>query len=124
MCGDKEIFTNLNTFVKSTLKLGNNSELSVFGKEMIDISMKDGSSNFIYYVLYVQNLHHNSLSIGRLSLKCYNTVFDDKVCTVSDPKRGLISNISMNNSRLFPLSINYGNLSCFSFMLYDNDTWL
>lgn len=90
MCVDKEIFTNLNTFVKSTLKLGNNSELSVFGKERIDISIKDGSSNFIYYVLYVQNLHHNSLSIGRLSLKCYNTVFDDKVCTVSDPKRGLI----------------------------------
>lgn len=68
MCGKKELFSALDETIKFTMRVGNNVNIPIMGKDQITIRLKDGYQNFISNV----NIYHNLLSIGQLSEKGYN----------------------------------------------------
>ncbi|XP_019227492.1 PREDICTED: uncharacterized protein LOC109208796 [Nicotiana attenuata] len=67
--GNKKLFIGLDEIFRGTVRLENNAKVPAVGKGKIRITVKDGSSNFISDVFYVQSLHHNLLSLGQLSKK-------------------------------------------------------
>ena len=69
------------------------------------------------------SLYHNLLSLGQLSEKGYDLHFKYGDGTISDEKLGLIAKVKMNRSRLWPLSLNCGDLPCFNSVTCD-DSWL
>lgn len=65
MCGKKDFFSNLNTYFRDSVKLGNNSSLSALGKGNIRLQVH-GVAHIITDVFYVPELKSNLLSIGQL----------------------------------------------------------
>ena len=123
MCGQKDLFSDLNESFRSMVKFGNSTTVPVLGKGKISIILKDGSRNFISDVFYVLGLHQNLLSMGQLSERGYDMRIFKGVCTITDGRKGLIAKVNMTPNRLFPLKINCENLPYFSSMVLDN-MWL
>ena len=64
MCGDKNMFTDLDESFRSFVKFDNNERVFVLGKGKIRITLKNERYDFISEVLYVPNLYHILLSFG------------------------------------------------------------
>ena len=64
MTGNLNLFSSLDTLVKTDVTLGNNVQVTVLGKGTIDILTKQGESKFIPDVYHVESLKHNLFSIG------------------------------------------------------------
>ncbi|TXG59678.1 hypothetical protein EZV62_014251 [Acer yangbiense] len=123
MCGEKEMFTQLDESCTSSVKFGNDTTVPVMGKGKISITLKDGSQNAISDVLLVPNLHKNLLSVGQLSEKGYDIRIHEGICTINSAQKGLIAKVKMSQNRLFPLLINSDSLPCFSSVMCD-ENWL
>ncbi|TXG46863.1 hypothetical protein EZV62_026157 [Acer yangbiense] len=123
MCGEKEMFTQLDESFTSSVKFGNDTMVPMMGKGKISITLKDGSQNAISDVLFVPNLHKNLLSVGQLSEKGYDIQIHTGICTINSAQNGLIAKVKMSQNRLFSLFINYNSLACFSSVICD-ENWL
>ena len=66
MTGNLNLFSSLDTSVKTDVTLGNNVQVTVFGKGTVDILTKQGESKYIPDIYHVEGLKHNLLSIGQL----------------------------------------------------------
>ena len=102
--GNLNLFSSLDTSVKTNVTLGNNV---VLGKGTIDILTKQGESKYILDVYHVEGLKHNLLSIGQFSQKGYRFYMEDEHCVIKDkrPSYQLIAKALMKRNRLFPLRI-------------------
>jgi hypothetical protein len=65
MCGKKEIFFDLDTKFRESVKLGNNSSMAVMGKGNIRL-LVNGIVQIITGLFYVPDLKNNLLSIKQL----------------------------------------------------------
>jgi hypothetical protein len=104
MTGNKELFEDLDTSVKSQIKLGNDNIVEVMGKGAINVITKTGKKT-IPDVYFVPGLKHNLISVGQLTQKGYRVSFENNVCTIFDipPSKMVIAKIKMTNNRMFPL---------------------
>jgi hypothetical protein len=98
MTRNKELFGNLDTSVKSKIKLGNDNIVEVMGKCAITVITKTGRKN-IPDVYFVPSLKHNLISVGQLTQKCYKVSFEINVCIIFDipPSKMVIAKIEMRN---------------------------
>ena len=64
MTGNLNLFSNLDTSVKTDVTLGNNVQVTILGKGTVDIITKQGESKYILDIYHVEGLKHNLLSIG------------------------------------------------------------
>ena len=69
MTGNLNLFSSLDNEVKIDVTLGNNVQVTVFGKGIVHILTKQGESKYIPDVYHVEGLKHNLLSIGQLIRK-------------------------------------------------------
>ena len=83
MTGNKEFFENLDTSIKSEVKLGNNEIVEVNGKGTVNVITRHGKKS-ISDVYFVPGLKHNLISVGQLSQKGYRVVFEKNLCTIFD----------------------------------------
>lgn len=63
MCGNKDLFCDLDSSFRESVKLGNDSSLTVQGKGKVRMEV-NGIVLVIAGVFYVPNLKNNLLSIG------------------------------------------------------------
>ncbi|KAH7546888.1 hypothetical protein FEM48_Zijuj01G0248600 [Ziziphus jujuba var. spinosa] len=77
MCGVKSAFSDLDESFRNTIKFGDNSTVSVMGKERVSIQTKRNSTLSIPDVLYVPDLKSNLLSVGQLQEKGYEISIKD-----------------------------------------------
>ncbi|RDX67096.1 hypothetical protein CR513_54069, partial [Mucuna pruriens] len=89
MCGKKEYFSNLDESYKDSVKLGNNSNMTVTGKGNIRLNMNDKTHIFTK-VFFVPELMNNLLSIGQLQEK--GLIFH--------PENGLIMETRISSNRM------------------------
>ena len=59
MIGNKELFSSLDTSIRSEVKLGNDSKVKVNGKCVIVVYAKNGKRRTIHDVYYVPGLMCN-----------------------------------------------------------------
>lgn len=64
MIGNSGLFASLDDSMKSGVKLGNDSKVSIIGKGVINILTKNGEKRYILEVLCVPSLKHNLMSVG------------------------------------------------------------
>eukprot|EP00253_Pinus_taeda_P035659 PITA_35659 len=107
MTGNITLFSKLDQSVKSQVKLGTDSKVSVMGKGEVNILTKKGEKKTMADVYYVPGMKCNLLSIGKLVQKGYNVFFENDVCTIMDrkPSKRCIAEVKMTRNRMFPLRI-------------------
>jgi hypothetical protein len=100
MCGRRDIFFDFDCNFKESVKMGNNSSLSVHGRGRIRIEV-----NVIYHVItdvfFVPELKNNLLSIGQLMEKGLAVTMQQGKCKIFHPVKGLIIETAMTHNRLF-----------------------
>ena len=69
MTRNKDLFTSLGDSIKSEVKLGNDSKVSVIGKGVINVLTKNGGKRYIPDVYFVPGLKNNLISVGQLVQK-------------------------------------------------------
>ena len=123
MSSKKKLFIKIDESVRSEVKFGNNTILSVFGKETIPISLKNRSTIFISDVFYVLKLYHNLLSMDQLSKKKCDIHIRNGTCTVFDKNIEMIISVSIILNGLFSLNLSAVNFSYLNTVINDSN-WL
>ena len=86
MTGNLDLFSSLDTSVKTNVTLGNNVQVIVLGKGTVDILTKQGESKYIPDIYHVEGLKHNLLSTGQLLQKGYRVYMEDEHCVIKDKR--------------------------------------
>nr|GEV46500.1 putative RNA-directed DNA polymerase [Tanacetum cinerariifolium] len=103
MCGNKERFVDLDQSFSNTVKLGNNTRMTVEGKGNMKLVL-NGATYVIRDVYYVPELKNNLLSVGQLQQKGLSFLFQSDLCKVFHLDRGLIFQSRMSTNWMYPLS--------------------
>ncbi|XP_020412283.1 uncharacterized protein LOC109947160 [Prunus persica] len=112
MCGNKDLFVDLDEKLGGKITFGDDSKISVQGKGKILICLKDGSHLFISNVYYVPTMKSNILSLGQLLEKGYNMQLIDCSLSIRDEQNRLIAKLSMTKNRMFLLNIQSEAAKC------------
>lgn len=117
------MFSNLDESYLDVVKFGNDSTISVMGKDKIAIQTKGNSLHTISNVLYAPELKTNLLSIDQLQEKGYECSIKGGIFKILDPKLGLIAQVNMTKNRLFLLYLHNYAHSCFPASIKE-EAWL
>ena len=81
--------------VQTKVTLGTNIQVTVLGKDSIDILTKKREIFFIHDVYYVSHLKHNMMSIGQFLQKGYILYMEDNHYVIMDicPRNQLVVRI-------------------------------
>ncbi|KAK2452968.1 putative mitochondrial protein [Trifolium repens] len=103
MIGEKEWFFDFDSSYKDSVKLGDDSRMSVMGKGSVKLHI----NNIVYVisdVYYVPGLKTNLLSIGQLQQKQVTVIFKNDVCKVFHDEKGLLFTTLMSKNRMYVVS--------------------
>lgn len=102
MSRNKHWFEDFDEKFRHTVKLGNNSKMSVMGKGNIKLEV-EGVTHVMTNVFYIPELANNLLSIGQLQEKGLAILIQNGACKIYHPIRGLIFRSQMTANRMFVL---------------------
>ncbi|KAG6396851.1 hypothetical protein SASPL_143008 [Salvia splendens] len=102
MSGDKSWFSKLDEDFRCSVKLGNNSRLSVIGKGDVNLCV-NGRSHIISDVYLIPELTSNLVSLGQFVQKGCEILMHHGVCKLYHPDLGLIMQSRMTANRLFKI---------------------
>ncbi|TQE03722.1 hypothetical protein C1H46_010696 [Malus baccata] len=102
MCGRREVFTEIDDSFRESVKLGNDSSLSVKGKGNVRLEVH-GIMHVITGVFFVPELKNNLLSIGQLQERGLAVLMQHGKCKIFHPEKGLILETEMTRNRMFAL---------------------
>jgi hypothetical protein len=125
MCGKQNMFFDLDKSFRESMKLGNDSSLTVQGKGNIRMEV-NGFVHVITEVFYVPDLKNNLLSIGQLQEKGLTVLIQRGICKIFHKEKGLIMETTMTHNRMFTVHARYTpkELKCFSSLITDQtDLW-
>ena len=100
MCGRREIFIELDSNFRESVKLGNDSSLTVKGKGKVRMEV-NGIVHVITGVYFVPDLKNNLLSIGQLQERGLAVLIQHGKCKIFHPEKGLIMETEMTYNRMF-----------------------
>ena len=122
MTNNDEIFKEINSELKTNVKMGNGVPVQAKGKGTITVETKIGSRN-IHDVLLVPDLAQNLLSVGQMVERGYALHFEDLACKVYDPQRREIGRVKMERNRSFPLIFPNTNTAFKTEVVADSWLW-
>jgi len=102
MCGNKNMFCDLDNSFRESVKLGNNSGLTVQGKGMVRLWV-NGIVFMITWVFYVLDLKNNLLSIGQLQEKGIVMLIQHGKCKIFRYEKGLIIETKITHNIMFTM---------------------
>ncbi|CAH9112653.1 unnamed protein product, partial [Cuscuta europaea] len=107
MTSNETIFHDLDTSIKTKVKMGNGDLVEAKGKGTIVIDTKKGT-RFIRNVLLVPRLAQNLLSVGQMMESGYALHFEKNSCRIYDKNNNQeIAEVKMGNNRNFPIQWQY-----------------
>jgi hypothetical protein len=123
MCGEKNIFCELDSNFRESVKLGNNSRLAVQGKGKNRLEV-NGIVFIITYVFYVSNMKNNLLSINQLQEKGMVVFIQHGKCKIFHSEKGLIIETEITHNRILTVIARCSpkEQQCFSSLTTDQVT--
>jgi len=100
MNGNKLWFAELDEGFKHSIKLGNNSRITVLGKGCVKLNVA-GVMQKIGGAYYIPELKNNLLNMGQLQEKGLAILIPNNTCKLFHPTRGLIIEMVMTSNRMF-----------------------
>ena len=100
MIGNKEWLFDFDEQFHESVKLGDDSKMSVMGKGNLKLCI-GGIIQVISDVYYLPGLRNNLLSIGQLQQKNLTIVFAKDSCKVYHEEKGLIMSTQMSSNRMY-----------------------
>lgn len=97
MCGCKDWFYDLDENYRTTVKLGDNSRMSVMGKGSINLNI-EGRVHTVIDVFYILELKNHLLSIGQLQERKLEVFFKENKCKVYHKQKGLLLQSEMSSN--------------------------
>jgi len=123
VCGDKDKFIELDEAISGNFTFADHSKVTIKGKCMILIKLKDGSHRFIGDVYYIPTVKSNILSLGQLLEKGYKIKMKDHTLALFDTKGYMIAKVAMTKNIMFLLNIETDMPKCLNTYVKD-ETWL
>ncbi|KAF2318983.1 hypothetical protein GH714_012165 [Hevea brasiliensis] len=102
MCGNKSMFSSLDTTFTHSVKLGNNTRMKVSGKGTVKLILQ-GNCYTIGEVYWAPELKNNLMSVGQLQEKGVAVLFKNGVCSIYHPQKGKMAESIMSANRMFIL---------------------
>lgn len=123
MTANENIFQDIDTSVKSQVRLGNGALVEAKGKGTIAVQTKKGT-RLIKDVLLVPSLQQSLLSVGQMMENGYSLHFAGDSCTIYDKKnKNLeIAVVYMKKNRNFPIQWRYEKDTAMKTQV--DDSWL
>ncbi|CAH9134446.1 unnamed protein product [Cuscuta epithymum] len=122
MTSNETIFHELDTSIKTKVKMGNGELVEAKGKGTIVIDTKKGT-RYIRNVLLVPRLAQNLLSVGQMMESGYALHFEKNSCRIYDKKNNQeIAEVKMGNNRNFPIQWQYPQKAMLA-QLSDTSLW-
>ena len=103
MSGNKLWFTQLDEGFRQSVKLGNNSKMTVMGKGCVKLNIA-GVMQKIDDVYYIPVLKNNLLSMGQLQEKGLSILIKNNMCKLFHPTRGLIMDTTITSNKMFAIT--------------------
>ena len=100
MCGNKDMFCDLDSSFRESVKLGNDSKLTVQGKGKVRMEV-NGIVLMITGVFYVPDLKNNLLSIGQLQEKGMTVLIQHGKWKIFHYEKGLIMEPEITHNKMF-----------------------
>uniref|UniRef100_A0A803MDK0 Fe2OG dioxygenase domain-containing protein n=1 Tax=Chenopodium quinoa TaxID=63459 RepID=A0A803MDK0_CHEQI len=124
MTGNKDMFIKLDMGVANQVTLGDGKKANVEGRGVIAVNSKANNTKYIHDVLYVPNLTHNLLSVGKLVQRGYSANFDNGECIVTDKKSGtILAKVQMADNKVFPLHMPQKKLALQANVMDESYLW-
>ncbi|CAJ2634874.1 unnamed protein product [Trifolium pratense] len=111
MVGRKDWLFNFDDNFRETVKVGDNSKMSVMGKGNLKLQI-GGITQVITEVYYLPGLKNNLLSIGQLQQKNLTIIFSNDICKVYHESKGLIMSTQMSANRMYKIHASVLTLMC------------
>jgi hypothetical protein len=120
MCGKQNMFCDLDKSFRESVKLGNDSSLTVHGKGNIRMEV-NGFVHVITKFFYVPDLKNNLLSIGQLQEKGLTVLIQRGICKIFHKEKSLIMETTMTHNIMFTVHAHYTPQApkCFSSLITD-----
>jgi hypothetical protein len=105
MTGRRDAFTELDTGITGTVKLGDGSSVNICGRGTILLKCRTGEHRTLTDVYYLPRLQSNIISIGQLDEINYETRIRGGVLRMWDPDGKLLARVQRSPGRLYVLRL-------------------
>jgi transposase InsO family protein len=123
MSGWRAAFSELDTAVHGTVKLGDGSTVAIEGRGTVLFKLKGGGHRALDGVYYIPRLRNNIISLGQLDEFGCQVKIEGGTCLIRDDKRRLLAKVSRGRSRLYIADIKVAQPVCLAARTGE-DPWL
>jgi len=121
MCGQKELFADLDDSFRTKVKFDDGRFVPVTGKGKILITLKNGDHRYTHDVFDVPDMKSNMLSMGQLAEKGYMMHIVENKFSLFDKKGNIILKTFLSKNCMFPVDM--GDFKCLN-AIVNNELWL
>ncbi|KAJ4740894.1 Transposon Ty1-H Gag-Pol polyprotein [Rhynchospora pubera] len=123
MTGCKENFTELDTSVAGTVKFGDGSMVSIYGRGTVLLQGRMGEHKALTDVYYIPKLTSNIISLGQLEEQGCRIMLENGQLKVFDREEQLLIRVKRARNRLYILNLDVTQPICLKTHL-NNEDWL
>jgi hypothetical protein len=106
MTGCRELFTNLDTLTRGTVRFSDESKVEIHGVGSIIFEAKTGEHRVLHGVYYIPALRNSIMSLGQLDEGASKVEIEDGVLRIWDRRKRLLVKVRRSANRLYILHLN------------------
>jgi len=105
MTGRRELFAELDTTARGTVRFGDSSRVEIKGTGSIVFQAKNGEQRVLHGVFYIPALRNSIMSLGQLDEGGSRVEIDHGVLRIWDRRSRLLAKVHRGPSRLYVLHL-------------------
>jgi hypothetical protein len=103
MTGRRELFIDLDTLARGTVRFGDESKVEIYGIGSIIFEAKTGEHRVLHGIYYIQTLRNSIMSLGQLDEGGSKVEIEDGMLRIWDQRKRLLVKVCHSTNRLYIL---------------------